>query len=73
MEFIYKNIISEKPVNSYIEEITLQLEKRIEEDEYTTPIDGLKNWHLLKDLAINRPELTTDYTHLLVQEPFNEN
>jgi len=53
--------------------MTLQLAKRLEDDEYMTPFDGLKDWHLLRALAINRPELTTDYIHLLDQEPFDEN
>jgi len=73
MEFISENKISEELVNSFDEEMTLQLAKRLEEDEYTTPFDGLKDLHLLRALAINRPELTTDYTHLLDQEPFDEN
>ena len=53
--------------------MTLELAKRLEEDEYTTPFDGLNDWHLLRALAINRPELTTHYIHLLDQEPFDEN
>ena len=73
MEFISENKISEILVNSFDEEITLQFAKRLEEDKYKTPFDGLKNWHLLRNPAISRPELTTDYTHLLVQEPFDEN
>ena len=73
MEFISENKISEELVNSFDEEMTLQLAKRLEEDEYTTPFDGLKDWHLLRALAITRQELTTEYTHLLDQEPFDEN
>ena len=73
MEFISESKISEQLINSFDEEMTLQLAKRLEEDEYTTPFDGLNDWHLLRALAINRPELTTDYTHLLDQEPFDEN
>ena len=73
MEFISENKISEELVNSFDEEMTLQLAKWLEEDEYTTPFDGLNDWHLLRALAINRPELTTNYTHLLDQEPFDEN
>jgi len=63
----------EELVNSFDEEMTLELAKRLEEDNYNTPFDGLKDWHLLRALAINRPELTTNYTHLLDQEPFDEN
>ena len=73
MGFISKNKISEELVNSFDEEMTLQLAKRLEEDEYATPFEGLKDWHLLRAIAINRPELTTDYFHLLDQEPFDEN
>ena len=73
MEFISKNKISDELVNSFDEKMTLELAKRLEEDEYITPFDGLKDWHLLRALAINRPELTTQYIHLLDQEPFDEN
>jgi len=73
MEFISENKISEDLVNSFDEEMTLELANRLEEDEYPTPFDGLKDWHLLRALAINRPELTSDYIHLLDQEPFDEN
>ena len=40
MKFISENQISEELVNSFDEEMTLQLAKRLEEDEYTTPFDG---------------------------------
>ena len=73
MKFISENKISEELVNSFNEEMTFELAKRLEEDNYSTPFDGLKDWHLLRALAINRPELTTNYTHLLDQEPFDEN
>ena len=72
-KFISENKISEDLVNSFDEEMTLELAKRLEEDNYNTPFDGLKDWHLLRALAINRPELTTNYIHLLDQEPFDEN
>ena len=72
MKFIFENKISKEIVNSFDEEMTLELSKRLEEVDYNT-IDGLKNWHLLRALAINMPELTTNYTHLLAKEPFDEN
>ena len=73
MKFISENKISEELVNSFDEEMTLELAKRLEEDNNNTPFDGLKDLHLLMALAITRPELTTNYTHLLDQEPFDEN
>jgi len=53
--------------------MTFELAKRLEDENYASPFDGLKDWHLLRALAINRPELTSDYIHLLDQEPFDEN
>ena len=73
MKFIDENKISEELVNSFNEEMTFELAKRLEDDNYITPFDGLKDWHLLRALAINRPELTADYIHLLDQEHFDEN
>ena len=73
MESKSDNKISEELVNSFNEEMTYELAKRLEEENYDTPFDGLKDWHLLRALAINRPELTSEYVHLLDQEPFDEN
>ncbi len=73
MESTSNNKISEELVESFNEEMAYELAKRLEEDNYRTPFDGLQDWHLLRALAINRPELTTDYIHLLDQEPFDEN
>ena len=73
MDLISENKISKELLNSFDEKMTLELATRLEEDNYKTPFDGLKDWHLLRALAINRPELTTDYIHLLDQEPFDEN
>jgi len=73
MKFTAEDTISEELVNSFNEEKTYELAKRLEEDNYLTPFDGLQDWHLLRALAINRPELTSDYIHLLDQEPFDEN
>ncbi len=73
MGYISKNKISEELIDSFDEEMTQKLANRLEEDNYNTPFEGLNDWHLLRALAINRPELTSDYIHLLDQEPFDEN
>ena len=73
MKFISKNQISEELVNSFDEEMILELAKRLEEDIYNTTFDGLEDLQLLKALSINRTELTTNYIHLLDKEPFDEN
>ena len=73
MKFISENQISEELVNSFDEEMTLQHAKRLEKYNYDSPFDGLREWHLLRALAIDSPELKTNYIHLLNQEPFDEN
>ena len=73
MKFISENKINEELVNFFNEEITLELAKRLGENNYNTAFDNLKDWHLLRSHSINRPESTTNYTHLLNQEAFDEN
>jgi len=48
------------------------LAQRLEDDDYPTPFAGLADWHLLRALAIHRPELARPYVHLVDQEPFDE-
>ena len=73
MEFISENRISEELVNYFDEKMKLELAIRLEEDNYIKPFDGLKDFHLLRTVAINRPELTSDYVNILDQGPFDEN
>ena len=54
------------------EESIAVLAQRLEEDDYPTPFAGLADWHLLRALAIHRPDLTRPYVHLVDQEPFDE-
>ena len=65
MEFMCIKKISEKFVNSFNEEMTLELAKRLEDDNYISTFDGLKDWHLLRALAIIKPKLTSDYIYFL--------
>ena len=73
MKLISENKTSQELVDSFNDEMTLELAKRLEEDNYNTPFDVLNEWHLLKALAINRTELKTYYIRLLNQEPFDAN
>ena len=73
MGFISENKISEESINSFHEKNSLDFAQRLEEDNYPTSFDGLKDWNLLWVLTIKRPELSSDYIHLLDQEPFDEN
>ena len=48
------------------------LARRLDDDDYPSPFDALADWHLLRALAIHRPELARPYVHLVDQEPFDE-
>ncbi len=49
-----------------------ELAQRLDHDDYPSPFDALADWHLLRALAIHRPELARPYVHLVDQEPFDE-
>ena len=64
--------ITPERLEAFDEAATVILAKRLEDDDYPTPFDGLADWHLLRALAIHRPELTGPYLHLIDKEPFDE-
>ncbi len=75
LEITYKNStqkITQELLYKFDDESTARLAERLEEDDYQSPFEGLGDWHLLRALAIHRPELTLDYHHLIDQEPFDE-
>ena len=49
-----------------------QLATRLEQDNYNNAFDGLNDWHLLRAIAFQRPELVEPYLHLLDLEPYDE-
>ena len=54
------------------EEAVAALARRLDEDDYPSPFAGLQDWHLLRAVAIHRPELARPYVHLVDQDPFDE-
>ena len=64
--------ITKEILLNFDEESTAVLAERLEQDDYLNPFAGLNDWHLLRALAIHRPELTLDYLHLIDQEQFDE-
>ena len=64
--------ITPESLEAFDDDKVALLAKRLEDDDYPTPFDGLSDWHLLRALAIHRPELTGPYVHLVDQEPFDE-
>ena len=73
MGFISKNKISEELIKSFNKEMNLGLAKSLEKYIYMTPFDGLKDLLCLRELSSKRPDLKSDYIHILDQEPFNAN
>ena len=67
-----QNRITTEQLNEFNDETIAVLAKRLDEDDYSTPFEGLGDWHLLRALAIHRPELVRPYLHLIDQEPFDE-
>ncbi len=64
--------ITQELLQEFDEASIEKLATRLEEDDYPTPFAGLSDWHLLRALAIHRPELVVPYVHLIDQEPFDE-
>ncbi|QUY40499.1 DUF2555 domain-containing protein [Acaryochloris sp. 'Moss Beach'] len=61
-----------KKVSGFTEEDVALLAKRLEEDDYETPFAALEDWHLLRSIAFQRPELAESYLYLLDLEAFDE-
>jgi Protein of unknown function (DUF2555) len=49
-----------------------RLATRLEQDNYSNAFEGLNDWHLLRAVAFQRPELVESYIHLLDLEPYDE-
>ncbi|WP_448562934.1 protein IsiD [Trichothermofontia sp.] len=49
-----------------------ELASRLERDEYTNAFAGLEDWHLLRSIAFQRPELVEPYLYLLDMEAYDE-
>ena len=64
--------ITPERLAAFDKEAIAELARRLEEDDYPTPFAGLADWHLLRALAIHRPDLIQPYVHLVDQEPFDE-
>lgn len=45
---------------------------RLEQDNYSNAFEGLNDWHLLRAIAFQRPELVESYIHLLDLEAYDE-
>jgi Protein of unknown function (DUF2555) len=61
-----------KNVSTLTPEDIAELAARLEDEAYGNPFDGLEDWHLLRAVAFQKPELAEPYAHLLDMEAYDE-
>ncbi len=64
--------ISSQDLSGITEADVAALAKRLEEDNYTNAFAGLDDWHLLRAIALQQPELAEPYLYLLDIEAYDE-
>ncbi|HHP7244310.1 MAG TPA: DUF2555 domain-containing protein [Elainellaceae cyanobacterium] len=63
---------SKQDVDSVTDQDVAKLAQRLDQDEYSNPFDGLRDWHLLRAIAFQRPEMVEPYLYLLDMEAYDE-
>lgn len=64
--------ISKRDFSTLTVDDIAKLATRLERDDYTNAFEGLDDWHLLRALAFQRPELAQPYLYLLDLEGYDE-
>jgi hypothetical protein len=64
--------ISNQDIKSLTPTDVAKLAVRLEKDEYSNAFEGLDDWHLLRAIAFQRPELVEPYLYLLDMEAYDE-
>lgn len=64
--------ISKKDIAAMTPTEVDKLAERLEQDNYSNAFEGLNDWHLLRAVAFQRPELVESYIHLLDLEAYDE-
>jgi hypothetical protein len=64
--------ISRNEIAAMTAEDVQELATRLELDNYSNAFEGLNDWHLLRAIAFQRPELVEPYIYLLDLEPYDE-
>jgi hypothetical protein len=59
-------------VDALVEADVALLAQRLEDDDYDSPFEALTDWHFLRSVAFQRPELVEPYLYLLDLEAFDE-
>ncbi|NJL64529.1 MAG: DUF2555 domain-containing protein [Methylacidiphilales bacterium] len=64
--------ISKTEIAAMTDEDVEALATRLEQDNYSNAFEGLNDWHLLRAIAFQRPELVESYIYLLDLEAYDE-
>ncbi|MBH8556007.1 DUF2555 domain-containing protein [Nostocaceae cyanobacterium CENA357] len=64
--------ISKKEIAAMTAAEVEELATRLELDNYSNAFEGLNDWHVLRAIAFQRPELVEPYVYLLDLEPYDE-
>jgi hypothetical protein len=64
--------VSQETVSEMTPDTVDELARRLEADAYDSAFEGLQDWHLLRALAFQRPELVESYVYLLDLEAYDE-
>jgi uncharacterized protein (DUF849 family) len=64
--------ISRDEITRLTETDVAALAERLERDDYSDAFEGLNDWHLLRAIAFQRPELAEPYFYLLDMEAYDE-
>jgi len=64
--------ISRQDLSTLTADDVAKLAGRLEQDDYSNAFEGLDDWHLLRALAFQRPELAEPYLYLLDLEGYDE-
>jgi DUF971 family protein len=63
---------STKDISTVTMEEMANLAARLEADDYADAFEGLQDWHLMRSIAFQRPELIEPYLYLLDLEAYDE-
>jgi hypothetical protein len=64
--------VTQQDVDKMTPESVAELARRLEADAYDNAFEGLQDWHLLRAIAFQRPELAESYLYLLDMEAYDE-
>lgn len=64
--------ISKRDISDLTAADVAELAARLEQDDYANAFEGLDDWHFLRSIAFQRPDLVEPYIHLLDLEAYDE-